>query len=103
MVHGAHEAHPASEWDQRLSRLAEFEIGTRIPRMRRSFSRKPAPFGNAVLFARERHAVRGVDGAEAARNLVSNLSAHRIQHREDERDAPESSQEGAPVKSKRRH
>ena len=47
----------------------------------------------------QRHAVGGVDGAEAARNLVGHLGAHGVEHRQRQGDAADALEESAAVES----
>ena len=65
----------------------------------RSAGGKPAPLVDAVLRFRQRHAVGGVDRAEAARNLFGHFGAHRVENRQGQRNSAQAFEEGAAVES----
>ena len=52
---------------------------------------------------RQRHAVGGVDGAEAARDLFGHLGAHRVENRQGQRRSAQALKERAAVDLQRGH
>ncbi len=92
MVQPAQEAQFVAKRAQRLGRLAEHELPVFLR------SREPTPVVELVLRAGQRHAVGRVQGAEPSRNLLGDLFAHRLEHRQRQRDAGKPFEHGATVK-----
>src|SRR6185312_8971786 len=88
----AHEADLLPEGRVGFGGLAEDEVAVGV-----RGGGEPAPFGNIVLGLRERHAIRGVNGAEAPGDLVCHLSAHGIEHGQGKQGAAGSFQEGTTI------
>ena len=76
MQKSAHKTQLLSKGSQRFSGLAECEIAAAFR------PGKPTPFIDTVLGFRQRHAVRRVNGAETARNLIGHLGAHGVENRQ---------------------
>src|SRR5690606_10001734 len=91
VVEPTEEAQLVTERAERLGGLAKDELAVFLS------AREPAPFVELVLFARQRHAVGGVDRAEAPRNLVGHFGAHGVEHRQRESHAAHASYKGSPV------
>ena len=91
MVESAHEAELFAKGTERLGRLAEDELAVALGRG------KPAPLVDAVLGFRQRHAVGGVDRAEAARDLLGHFGAHGVENRQRQRNSAQTFQESAAV------
>ena len=97
MVQSAQEAELFAEGAERLGRLAEDELAVALG------GGKPTPLVDAVLRFRERHAVGGVERAEAAGNLLGHLGAHGVENRQSQRNSAHTFEESAAVDLTRCH
>ena len=91
MVQAAEEAELIAKRAERFGRLAEDELAVFLG------TGEPTPFIEAVFFARQRHAIGRVDGAETARRLIGDFGAHGVEHGQSESHAAYPSDEGSPV------
>ena len=91
MVQSAHEAELLPEGTERLRRLAKDELAVTLGRG------KPAPLVDAVFRFRQRHAVGGVERAEAAGNLLGHFGAHGVENRQGQRNSAHPFQKSTAV------
>ena len=73
MVESTHKAELLAEGGQGLGGFTEDELAVVLG------SRKPAPLVEAVFVAWQRHAIRGIERAKAARSLLGNFGTHGVQ------------------------
>ncbi len=91
VLESAHEAELFPEGAERLRRLAKDELAVALSRG------KPTPLVEAMLRFRKRHAVGGVERAEAAGNLFGHFGAHGIENRQSQRNSSHPFQKSTAV------